>query len=135
MTIEYRNSPTLAPPRGFAHASIAPSGRIVHVAGQVGAGPDGVVLDGLAAQTERAMRNVLEVLDAVGAGPEHLVKLTYLIVGWSEAKARDFGAGLAAAAAARPVPVVPSTLIGVHSLYRDDMLVEIEAIAMLPDET
>jgi hypothetical protein len=39
-------------------------------------------------------------------------------------------AGLGAAQAQRPGPEVPVTLIGVHSLFRPDMLVEIEGVAV-----
>ena len=49
MPIELRNSDRLSPPQGFAHASIAPAGRIVHLAGQLGTDADGNFADGLAA--------------------------------------------------------------------------------------
>ena len=41
--------------------------------------------------------------------------------------------GIVAAAKETPLPLVPITLIGVESLFLDDALVEVEAIALLPD--
>lgn len=134
MTVELRNSPNLSKPRGFSHVSIAPAGRIVHIAGQVGTDSNGVLQGGLAEQTERALLNLAEALDAAGATAADLVKLTYLVVGWREAMIPEFVAGITKAAATRPFPPVPSTLHGVQSLFLDGMLVEVEGVAVLPPE-
>jgi enamine deaminase RidA (YjgF/YER057c/UK114 family) len=61
---------------------IAPAGRTVYVGGQNGVDSSGTLLEGLGAQTERALRNVLALLDAAGTDAEHVAKLTiYLGVG------------------------------------------------------
>ncbi|MEM7276421.1 MAG: RidA family protein [Actinomycetota bacterium] len=133
MTIELRNADALQTPRGFSHASIAPPGRIVHLAGQLGTDADGGLTDGFAAQTEQAMTNVVTALAAAGAGPEDLAKLTIYAVGWTEAMQPELGAGLLAAAESTRLPQVPITLIGVQALFVDAAVVEIEAVAVLPD--
>jgi 2-iminobutanoate/2-iminopropanoate deaminase len=58
---------------------IIPAGPTLYVGGQNGIDNTGVLLDGLQAQTEQAMRNVLA---EAGTGPEHVAKLTiYLAAG------------------------------------------------------
>jgi enamine deaminase RidA (YjgF/YER057c/UK114 family) len=105
--------------------------RIIHIAGQVGQDEHGdIVPGGLAAQTERALLNLGRALDAAGASESDLVKVTVYVVGWEPSMFDDLAAGLGAAQAARPGPEVPVTLIGVHSLFQPDMLVEIEGVAV-----
>ncbi|ANF30659.1 translation initiation inhibitor [Leifsonia xyli] len=60
----------------FAQGMIAPAGRLLFVGGQNGVDAEGELLDGLQAQTEQALRNLLAVLAAARSGPEHVVKLT-----------------------------------------------------------
>ena len=77
MTIELRNSDKLPRPAGYSHASIAPAGRIVHLAGQIGIDADGTHPDGLAAQTEQAFINLVDALTgASDATVTDLVKIT-----------------------------------------------------------
>jgi enamine deaminase RidA (YjgF/YER057c/UK114 family) len=131
MTVELRNVPGWPEPAGFSHVSIAPVGRVVHLAGTGGTRPDGTLEDGLAAQTERAVLNLFAELDAAGAEPEDLVRLTFLVVGWTGASIPELVAGVTAAGRSRPLPPVPSTLHGVQSLFFDGMLVEIDGVAII----
>ncbi|MEM7341578.1 MAG: RidA family protein [Actinomycetota bacterium] len=131
MPIELRNSDRLAPSQGFAHASIAPAGRLVHLAGQIGTDASGTLADGLAAQTEQALANLVDALAAADAAPANLVKTTIYVVQWTEAMQADLFAGIVAASQKVPLPEVPVTLIGVHSLFRDAALVEVEGVAVL----
>ncbi len=135
MPIELRNSDRLPAPQGFSHASIAPPGRIVHLAGQIGTDADGNHPDGLAAQTEQALNNVIDAVVGIGAATNDVAKLTMYVVGWRAAMQRELFAGLAASAAAQesPLPLVPITLVGVQSLFLDESLIEIEAVAVLSD--
>ena len=50
--------------------------RLVFISGQVGVDADGVLANGIAAQTERAIGNVHAVLAEAGLSPSDLVKLT-----------------------------------------------------------
>ena len=132
MPIELVNAENLPAPQGFSHASIAPAGRIVHLAGQIGSDRDGVLLEGLTAQTAQAIANMVEALAATGAGPEDLAKTTMYVVGYSESMQGELFAGIGAAAQQTPLPQVPITLIGVQSLFLDAALIEVEAVAVLP---
>jgi 2-iminobutanoate/2-iminopropanoate deaminase len=111
----------------FAQGMIAPAGPTLYVGGQNGADKTGALLDGLEAQTEQAMRNVLAVLAEAGTDPEHVAKLTiYLAAGI------DPGAGYAAA---RSVWGNRRTAVSVLAVTpaRPGALVEIDAIATLPE--
>jgi enamine deaminase RidA (YjgF/YER057c/UK114 family) len=132
MSIEYLNTPGVPEPQGFTHISIA-SGfeRMIHVAGQVGQDENGdMVPGGLAAQAERALLNLGSALQAAGASESDLVKITVYVAGWEPSMFEELVSGLGAAQAQRPGPQVPVTLVGVHSLFQPDMLVEIEGVAI-----
>ena len=60
----------------FTQGMILPAGRTLYVGGQNGADGTGTLLDGLGAQTEQALRNLLAVLAEAGTDPEHVAKLT-----------------------------------------------------------
>lgn len=132
MTVELRNSDQLPEPQGFSHASISSPGRIVHLAGQIGTDADGKLAEGLAAQTDQALANLVMALEAAAATPDNLVKTTIYVVGWRESMQAELFAGIVAAAERTALPQVPITLVGVHSLFLDAALVEIEAVAVLP---
>ena len=131
MPVELRNVPGRPEPQGFTHLSIATGERLIHMAGQVGTDDTGkVVAGGLAAQTERALLNVGQVLEEAGAGETDLVKVTVYVVDWDQAMFPELGQGILAARQARPAPPVPVTVIGVKSLFEPEMLVEIEGVAV-----
>jgi 2-iminobutanoate/2-iminopropanoate deaminase len=110
----------------FAQGMIVPPGPLLLVGGQNGTDGTGALLDGLEAQTEQAMRNVLAVLAEAGTDPEHVAKLTiYLAAGVDPA---------AAYAATRSVWGDRRTAVTVLAVTpaRPGALVEIDAIATLP---
>ena len=134
MAIELRNSDKLPAPAGYSHASIAPAGRIVHLAGQIGIDADGNHPHGLAAQTEQALLNLADALSgATDATVGDLAKITVYVVGWRESMAAELFEGMGRVAATNPLPLVPITLVGVQSLFLDESLIEIEATAVIAD--
>jgi enamine deaminase RidA (YjgF/YER057c/UK114 family) len=131
MSVEYLNTPGVPEPQGFTHVSVARGDRVIHIAGQVGQDENGDVVEGgLAAQAERALLNLGRALEAAGASENDLVKITIYVVGWEPSMLEELVSGLGAAQAQRPGPEVPVTLIGVHSLFQPDMLIEIEGVAI-----
>ncbi|MBM7172335.1 RidA family protein [Streptomyces sp. G44] len=111
----------------FTQGVITSAGRTLHVGGQLGSDRTGSLLDGVEAQAAQAMRNVLTVLAAAGAGPEHVAKLTIYLVGGVDAQV--------AYAAARSVWGEHRTAVTVVSTAghaRPGALVEIDAVAALP---
>ncbi|MEX1079668.1 MAG: RidA family protein [Homoserinimonas sp.] len=111
----------------FAQGMIAPARQTLYVGGQNGTDGDGVLLDGLEAQTEQAMRNVLSVLAEAGTGPEHVAKLTIYLA--PDVDPTDAYAATRAVWGDRRTAV---TVLAV-SPARAGALVEVDAIATIPD--
>jgi enamine deaminase RidA (YjgF/YER057c/UK114 family) len=131
MTVTLHNIAGSDAPLGYSHATAARGTTIVHVSGQVGYDADGVLAEGLAAQTLQAMLNVAKALEAAGARVEDLVKSTIYIVGWEPSKLEGFLTGAMAAREHHPFPDAALTLVGVHSLFEPGHLIEIEAVAVV----
>lgn len=72
-------------PIGYADG-VSASGRIIVSAGQIGWNPatGEFETDDFAAQAAQALRNVVAVLAAGGAKPEHLVRLTWFVTSRDE---------------------------------------------------
>jgi enamine deaminase RidA (YjgF/YER057c/UK114 family) len=86
----------------------------------------------LAAQVEQAYLNVATALAGVGGSFDDVAKLTIYVVDWSSEKMPLLGEGIARAAARLGVdPVKPITLLGITALAEPDLLVEVEATAVL----
>ena len=87
----------------------------------------------LAAQVEQAYLNVATALAAVGGGFDDVAKLTLYVVDWSPEKLAALGAGVGRAAEALRLDLTkPVTLLPVAALGEPDLLVEVDAIAVLP---
>lgn len=115
---------------GYAHA-VAGTGRIVCLAGQIGWDPVTHALPSdFAAQAEQALANVAALLNAAGAGPEQLARLTWYITDRAaylnaqeevgEAYRRQLGRNYPAMA-----------VVVVAALLEPGALLEIEATAIL----
>lgn len=132
MGIERVNPPGLARASGFSHAVVATGARVVYLAGQTAAGPDGRIEgETVAAQFERALGNLLHALRAAGGAPEHLASLTIYAVDLEDyrAHAREIGAAWRRLAG----PQYPAmAAVGVTTLWDPDALVELQGHAVLP---
>lgn len=109
--------------------------RTAYLAGQVSWDTEGNLMgrDDVAAQTQQCYLNIAAALEAVGATPADLAKVTVYVVDLDETRAEQFVIGRERAAAALGVQFQqPSTWIGVTSLAAPGYLVEIDAIAILP---
>ncbi len=133
MAIELRNSDRLPAPAGFSHASVASPGRLVHFAGQIGNTADGNHPEGLAAQTDQALANLVDTIEGCGVSVDDVAKLTMYIVGWRESMQAELFTGIGTASQRTALPQVPITLVGVESLFLDASLIEIEATAIIED--
>ena len=134
MAIETFNPDGLPKPEMYSQVAVATGSRLVLLAGQVARDADGspVGPGDLAAQTEQAFRNVATALAAVGGSFADVAKLTVYVVDWSPDKMAAFGEGAMRVAVDLGIdPIKPITLLGVSALGEPDLLVEIEAIAML----
>ena len=117
--------------KGFSNGVVA-EGRVVFVAGQVGWNAEQEFeSDDFVAQVEQALANIAAVLVEAGAGPEHLVRLTWYVIDKREYLSRLDDVGQAyRRVIGRHYPAM--TLVQVTSLVEDRARVEIEATAVLP---
>ena len=134
MTVDVMNPDGLPKPDMYRQVAVATGSRIVFIAGQVARDADGqaVGVGDLAAQTERAFLNVAIAIEAAGGSFADIAKLNVYVVDWSPEKMAALGEGAFRAAAAADIdPLKPITLVGVTSLGEADLLIEIEATAVL----
>jgi enamine deaminase RidA (YjgF/YER057c/UK114 family) len=116
-------------PNGYSTAVITPrGGRTAYISGQGGQDSTGGLSPDFAVQVEQAYANLGTALDAIGARPDQVAKLTVFVVDHDmsklEALTRNvkkmFGQTLPA-----------QTLVPVPKLAIDPMLFEVEAIVNL----
>ena len=116
-------------PTGYTHVVEVTAGRPVYIAGQVALDPsDGIVGPGdIRTQARQVFDNLQAGLQAVGAGFEQVVKLTYYLVNATQLpivrEIRDQYINTQQPPA--------STAVEVRRLVRDDLLIEVEAIAAI----
>jgi enamine deaminase RidA (YjgF/YER057c/UK114 family) len=135
MPVELLDPEGLPTPEHYRQLAVATGSRTVYLSGQVARTADGTPVGGgdLAAQVEQAYRNVATAMAAVGGSFADVAKLTVYVVDWTPDKLAALGEGVGRVAAALGIdPVKPITLLGVASLGEPDLLVEVEAIAVLP---
>jgi enamine deaminase RidA (YjgF/YER057c/UK114 family) len=86
--------------------------------------------DDFGAQVAQVFSNLKSALAAAGATPNDLIKLNYYVVGLNHDK-------LVAIRSVRDGFInkerpPTSTLAGVQALFRDDAMIEVEAVAVVP---
>lgn len=131
MTFQRVNPPELAAPSGFSHAVVA-TGTTVHLAGQTAMDAAGrIVGDGVVAQFEQALSNLLTALRAAGGAPEHLAALTVYVVDIEnyKAHAREIGR-VWKRLVGTDYPAMAG--IGISRLWDAEALVEVQGTAVLP---
>ncbi len=118
-------------PKGYANG-VAASGRQLFVAGMIGWDAQGVFhSDDFAAQSRQALANIVAVLDAGGAKPQHITRMT-----WYVTSKREYLAALPAIGAAFRELIghydIAMTAVQVAALIEDRAKVEIEVTAVVP---
>lgn len=134
MAVTLINPDGLPKPEAYRQLSVATGSKLVFLAGQVARDADGrpVGKGDLAAQVEQAYLNIGTALTEVGGSFDDVAKLTIYVVDWRPEKMPLLGEGVARAAAAMGVdPVKPITLLGIAALAEPDLLVEVEATAVI----
>lgn len=116
-------------PNGYSTAVITPRGaRLAYISGQGGQDSTGALSPDFAVQVRQAYANLRTALDALGARPDQVAKLTVFVVDHDMSKLgvltqtvkEVFGEALPA-----------QTLIPVPKLAIDPMLFEVEAVVIL----
>jgi enamine deaminase RidA (YjgF/YER057c/UK114 family) len=121
-----------AEPRGYANGVMA-RGAMIFVGGQIGwNAQQQFESDDFIVQTRQALQNILAVLQAGGAGPEHMVRMTWYVVDRVEyiARLKELGAAYREVMG-RNFPAM--TCVEVSALVEERARIEIEVTAVLPD--
>ncbi len=119
------------PAIGYSNG-VAATGRIVFTGGIIGWNADQQFeTDDFVGQVEQALRSIVEVLACAGAGPEHLVRLTWYVTDKQEylGSLKELGRAYKAVIG-RHYPAM--ALVQVVALVEDRAKVEIEATAVIP---
>ena len=123
------NPQTLSTPTGYSHVVEVSGGRTIYVAGQVAFDKSGSVVGkgDFAVQTTQVFENLKSALAAVGATFDNVVKVNTYVTDMSQIQAlqeirgKYYGKNAPA-----------STLVEIGRLAHPDLMIEIEAIAVLP---
>lgn len=120
------------PAKGYANG-IAARGTQVFVGGQIGwNGQQQFDSDDFIHQTRQALQNVMDVLRCAGAGPEHMVRMTWYILDRDEynARLRELGT-VYREVIGKHFPAM--SCVEVRRLVEHRAKVEIEVTAVVPD--
>ncbi|WAL66505.1 RidA family protein [Amycolatopsis cynarae] len=122
-------------PTPYHHVAVGTGTRHVHVSGQIARTADGtpVAPGDLAGQVAQALRNTATGLAGAGATFDDVLRLTFYVTQWAPEKIDAFMAGVEKVAGeiGLSLPLPPASLIGVDYLFEPDVLVEVEATAIL----
>jgi enamine deaminase RidA (YjgF/YER057c/UK114 family) len=130
----FHNPPTIGKPSGYTHVvEAANPGRIVYIAGQLGLDRDNKIVGAggdFRAQAEQTFVNLKNALAAAGVGFEHVVKLNNYLTDMAHLgifrEVRDRHIDISAPPA--------STTIAISNLALPGALIEVEAVAVVPDK-
>ena len=134
MTVECIDPPGLPVPGVYRQMAVARGSRTVYLAGQVARTAEGepVGAGDLAAQAEQAFLNVATALEAAGGTFDDVAKLVLYVVDWSPEKLPALGEGVGRAAERLGRDLTrPITLLPVAALAEPDLLIEVDATAVL----
>jgi reactive intermediate/imine deaminase len=124
------NPPTMATPRGYTHVAEITNGRTVYISGQIALDQSGEIVGvgDMRAQAEQVFTNLKAALDAVGTDFAHVVKMTIYTVDIAQIpvirEVRDRYVNIENPPA--------STAVEIRRLVREEFLVEIEVVAIVP---
>ncbi len=124
--------PDWAEPRGYANGILA-RGALLFVGGQIGwNAAQEFETDDFVAQTRQTLINIAAVLKAGGAGPEHMVRMTWYVIDRVEYNARlkEIG-GVYREVLGKNFPAM--TCVQVAGLMESRAKIEIEVTAVVPD--
>ena len=130
INVRYLNPSTLSTPTGYTHVVQVHGGRTLYIAGQVAFDKSGNVVGkgDFAAQVTQVFENLKSALAAGGATFDNVVKVTTFVTDLSQMqtlrsiRGKYYGTNAPA-----------STLVQITKLAHEDLLIEIEAIAVVPE--
>lgn len=130
--VQFINPPAIAAPRGYTHVVDVRHGRMVFISGQVALDRQGNLVGAgdIKAQAEQVFKNLQAAVEAAGGSLHAVVKLNFYLTDATEIQAvreiRDRYVNVKAPPA--------STAVVVSRLFRPEFLIEVEAVAVLPQD-
>ena len=127
----FYNPSSVSKPKGYSHASVIDLGqsKLVILSGQIALDSSGTIIgkDNLEKQTQQVFVNIRNILKEIGGSKNDIVKLNYYMLDVKQIQlVRDIRDKLI------NLETPPtSTLVQVSKLLRDDLLIEIEATAVV----
>lgn len=133
MHTQFVNPPGLCPTFGWTHVVTSTGGKTIYVSGQVSVNERGEIVGkgDLRAQATQTFENIKTALAAVGATFKDVVKTNLYIVGLKPEHVPVLREVRAQYVSKEQPPA--STLVSVTALVGPDWLIEIEAIAVIPE--
>ena len=132
MSFEFINPESLGAPRGYANGVLTEvGGRLLFIAGQVAWDQNQqIVSEDLAEQFDRALANVITVVETAGGRPNQIARLIIYVT--DKSGYRDRMQEIGARYRARMGKHFPAmVLVEVKSLLEDGAMIEIEGTAVL----
>jgi len=126
--VKHVNPPALSKPTGYTHVVEVSGGRTLYVSGQVALDRTGAVVGrgDLKAQTKQVFENLKAALAACGATLDDVVKITVFVTDASQIQTvRD----VRDAYFTKDPPA--STAVEVSRLVRPDLMIEVDAVAVV----
>ncbi|RYU90874.1 RidA family protein [Mucilaginibacter terrigena] len=131
-TVTFKNPPGVSAPKGYSHSAEIDLGKskMLILSGQVAFDENGTLVgkDDMGKQTEQVFTNIKRIVTDAGGSMNDVVKLTFYLRDVSKIQqvrdVRDKYINTQTPPA--------STLVEVSRLFRDDVLIEIEATAVIP---
>jgi enamine deaminase RidA (YjgF/YER057c/UK114 family) len=118
-------------PYGYSHvAEVAAGSKLLFIAGQGGESLDSSISPDFQLQAGQALANLRTALASVGADYCHVAKLTVLVVDHDHERLAIWSDTLREAWGGEMTPAC--TLIPVPRLALDGMLIEVDAVAVVP---
>ena len=129
--VRFRNAPPVHPTKSYSHSVEIDLGnaKMVIISGQVAFDKQGNLIgkDDLSKQTEQVFINIKNIIEDAGGTMDNLVKMGVYMIDVSQIQLfRDVRDKFIS----RQKPT--STLVQVSKLAREDLLIEIEATAVIP---
>lgn len=130
--VKFRNATSVSTPKGYSHSVEIDLGncKMLIISGQVALDHKGSLIgkDDLARQTEQVFLNIRNIVSASGGTMDDLVKIGVYMTDITRVQVfRDIRDRFI-----NPQAPPTSTLVEVSKLFRDDLLIEIEATAIIP---
>ncbi len=117
-------------PKGYSNG-VSSQGETIFLAGLIGWDAQGEFPEGFAAQVRQTLLNTVTVLNEAGAGPEHIVRMTWYITDRHAYLSSSKQIGEAyREIIGRNYPAM--AVVQVVALVEDQALVEIETTAVVP---